>query len=238
MGYQSFQLLVMGHHKELLSQQHMHMREPDLEKLHKETFRKWFQENGEKICLEDDKRIVEDLQWLSKGPSSIAKRIKKLNYNGFKFRTKEAELHSPTQNSGVVVCSEGDVTYYDVLREILLLDYYEGRTVVLFKCDWVDMTKGKGIKEDGLGFMLVNFKHLWKTSEPYVLASQAFQVFYTPEPIEANWNVVTRTKPRHVFDMGDDDPFQVTKLYFDCEPHTSDVLETVIVDLGVCKCIA
>lgn len=153
--------------------------------------------------------INQDLHWLSKGPSSLAKRIKKFSYNGFKFRTKDVELHSPTQNSGVAVDSEGGVIYYGVLREILVLDYYEKRKVVLFRCDWVDMTRG--IKEDALGFTLVNFKHLWKTSEPYVLASQAFQVFYTPDPVEPNWNVVTRIKPRDAYDMGHDDSLQETR---------------------------
>jgi Domain of unknown function (DUF4216) len=32
--------------------------------------------------------------------------------------------------------------------------------VMLFKCDWVDVTLGRGIKKDYYGFTLVNFSYL------------------------------------------------------------------------------
>uniref|UniRef100_A0A803N585 DUF4216 domain-containing protein n=1 Tax=Chenopodium quinoa TaxID=63459 RepID=A0A803N585_CHEQI len=94
------------------------------------------------------------------------------------------------------------------------------------------MRNRRGIKEDALGFTLVNFKYLWKTNEPYVLASQAFQVFYTLDPVEPNWNVVTKIKPRDVYDMDEvalnEDNIRT---YYDSEPHINDSLETAIVDL-------
>lgn len=161
----------------------------------------------------------------------MARQMKKIVFNGFKFRIKDVEKNSPTQNSGIGVYGEGGVVYYGVLREIIQLDYYEGRKVVLLKCDWVDMRNKRGLKEDVLGFTLVNFKNLWKTNEPYVLASQAFQVFYTPDPVESNWNVVTKIKPRDVYDMDEVTLEGDTRTYFDSEPHTNESLETAIVDL-------
>ena len=58
---------------------------------------------------------------------------------------------------------------------------------MLFKCDWVDNRTGK--KEDEYKFTLVNFNHpLYpnnrETDEPFILASQAEQVWYVQDPIE------------------------------------------------------
>ena len=38
--------------------------------------------------------------------------------------------------------------------------------------------------------------------EPYVLASQASQVFYVEDVRHKDWMVVVKTKPREVFDVG------------------------------------
>ena len=53
--------------------------------------------------------------------------------------------------------------------------------------------------------------------EPYVLASQASQVFYMEDVRYKDWVVVVKTKPREVFDVGintshDDDDEVVTYL--------------------------
>ena len=79
-----------------------------------------------------------------------------------------------TQNSGVMVVSKvesyastsdnapklANITYYKRLNDIIKLNYFEEFKVVLFKCDWVDITQGRGVKEDDLVFTLVNFSHL------------------------------------------------------------------------------
>ena len=130
---------------------------------------------------------ADDFGSLSKYPSLWMKTFSKVTCNGFKFRIKKVDKNSLTQNCGVVVSAtsrEGDISYYGVLTEILELDYYGGRTVLLFRCDWVD--PNKGVKEDQFGFTLVNLKALWKTDEPFVLASQALQVFHTPDPKDKN----------------------------------------------------
>jgi len=60
-----------------------------------------------------------------------------------------------------------------------------------------------GVKRDKYGLTLVNLRAHWRTSEPFVLASQALQVFYVPESKEKNWHVVIVTKPRDLFEMED-----------------------------------
>ncbi|CAL1400210.1 unnamed protein product [Linum trigynum] len=92
-----------------------------------------------------------------------------------------------------------DITYYGVIQEIIELDYWVGKKVVLFKCDWV--SSGRGLKQDDLGFTLVNFSRRMSDKEPFILASQAQQVFYVPDPIDSQWQVVIRTQPRDLCDM-------------------------------------
>ena len=40
-----------------------------------------------------------------------------------KFRTKDSEANRKTQNNGVCVVTEGGVTYYGVLIDIIELNY-------------------------------------------------------------------------------------------------------------------
>lgn len=72
----------------------------------------------------------------------------------------------------------GHVAYYGILIDIIEINYYDSFKVVLFRCDWVDVTQGKGVKQDTLGFTLVRFSHLIHSGdrlsdEPFIFASQA-----------------------------------------------------------------
>ncbi|CAL1394710.1 unnamed protein product [Linum trigynum] len=95
-----------------------------------------------------------------------------------------------------------EVSYYGVLREILELDHWVGKKVVLFKCDWV--SSGRGLKQDDLGFILVNFAQRLRNKEPFVMASQAQQVFYVQDPIDQDWQVVIKTVSRDFYDMDEE----------------------------------
>lgn len=99
----------------------------------------------------------------------------------------------------------GDVNFYGVLTDIIELHYSKAYKFVLFKCDWADHSRGL-IERDDFGFTLVNFNHLLYTKhqitdEPFILASQANQVFYVRDPMEKDWHIVVKTKPRDVFDI-------------------------------------
>nr|CAD1822691.1 unnamed protein product [Ananas comosus var. bracteatus] len=85
----------------------------------------------------------------------------------------------------------------------------DGEEVVLFKCEWVDVTHGKGLKRDEYGFTLINFSHLIHTGEkledePFIFATQAEQVFYVEDELNPEWSTVIKFKPRDVYDMRDD----------------------------------
>lgn len=104
-------------------------------------------------------------------------------------------------------CVEKDVEYYGVLTDIIELDYHNQFKAVLFRGDWADPTEGIGVKKDDYGFRLVNFSHLTHTGqniahEPFVLSSQVQQVFYVQDPIQVQWHVAIKTKPRYIFAFG------------------------------------
>ncbi|GMI85818.1 hypothetical protein HRI_002251100 [Hibiscus trionum] len=48
---------------------------------------------------------------------------------------------------------------------------------------------------------MVNVTRKLRTQEPYVLASQAEQVYYVKDIKDSNWQVVVKTKPRDLYDL-------------------------------------
>ena len=132
-------------------------------------------------------KLTHIVRCLAQGPNNEAKWLKRYVTNGLKFQTKDSE-EDKTQNSGVSVVTEGGVTYYGALTDIIELDYFDSFKYILFKCEWVGILSEKGYKIDEFGFPLVNFKHLIHVGEklidePYVLASEASQVFYVEDKI-------------------------------------------------------
>jgi len=150
--------------------------------------------------------LSEEVKWLAKGPNTVARRFSTFVINGYKFIIEGCERQ--TQNFGVMVTSSTvrfrnkedenpdveNVTYYGVLKDIIQLDYYGHSEFVLFKCDWFES------KQDHFGLTLVNFGKLIYKSDPFVFATQVKQVYYTEDPGD-NWQVVTKTTPRDLFDV-------------------------------------
>ncbi|KAG7572325.1 hypothetical protein ISN44_As09g006960 [Arabidopsis suecica] len=95
------------------------------------------------------------------------------------------------------------LTYYGVIKEILLMDYHMFK-VPLFRCNWANT--GNGVKEED-GFTLVNL-HMNQTAylkDPFILPSQAKQVFYSREDDNSNWYVVMRAPPRGYHELETED---------------------------------
>ena len=180
-------------------------------------------------------QLSEEIKVLAMGSRDMASRFSSYIIDEVRYHTKDRELRLKTQNCGVMLKAmtssyasardinprEGDVAYYGRVIDIVELYYSHDRRYVLFKCEWIDNNNGL-IAEDEFGFTLVNFKHLlYKTehasNEPFILASQAQQVFYVQDPAEEDWNVVIKMKPRDLYglcpalpiDSGSVQPFEV-----------------------------
>ena len=99
----------------------------------------------------------------------------------------------------------------------MLLDYYTFR-IPVFYCDWASKT---GVKVDE-GFTLVNLHQGQQQfkKDPFILASQAKQVFYSRENDSSPWYVVLKAPPRgfNESDMDDENiytpsrPLDLTRL--------------------------
>jgi hypothetical protein len=152
--------------------------------------------------------LGEKLRWHAVGPVGSTLEFKRYVSNGTLFRTRDNDLGKTTQNSGVSVLAEHGPTYYGLLTRMFELQYYDGSRYVMFKCDWTNITPNRGYKKDEYGFVLVNFSHLIHTGEritddPFILSSQASQVYYIADERNPNWVVVVTTKPRDVYDIGE-----------------------------------
>jgi hypothetical protein len=95
------------------------------------------------------------------------------------------------------------VTYYGILTEIILLDY-NVFYIPVFKCHWANI--GNGIKvEDGFTLVNLHQSQVSFSKDPYILASQAKQVFYSRENDSSNWYVVMKAPPRGFHELEIDD---------------------------------
>ncbi|XP_073137452.1 uncharacterized protein [Henckelia pumila] len=188
------------HIEELKKEDHRFLNnETLLQKQHMETFSQWFSKHARG---NSSGRI----QWLAHGPRKHVTSYTGYIINGHRFHT--IDIERSTQDSGVsieadTICQSsgndyshtvGRLSYYGVIREIILLDYYSFQ-VPFFRCDWAN--PGTGIKMEDC-FTLVNLHQGIKTfeSDPFILASQAKQVFYSRDNDESNWYVLLKAPPR------------------------------------------
>ena len=86
------------------------------------------------------------------------------------------------------------VSYYGRVTDIILIDY-NVFYVPLFRCQWA--VKGNRVKiEDGFTLVNMNQSQASFASDPYILASQAKQVFYSREDESSNWYIVMKGPSR------------------------------------------
>jgi len=186
--------------------------------------------------------VTTHIKSLTRDPNFIAKRFQAFDVkNGYRFRTREYEKNVSTQNSGVMVVAKtksyasssdtrpmvGDVVYYGRIIEMVELDYCGDFKVVLFRCECVDVTQGRGIKRDRLGYKLVNFRDLIHTGhrlndEPFVLPSQVQQAIYVQDRQETEWFIPIPMKLRETYDLGEDAEDE-NVLFMDTESHIIEI---------------
>ncbi|KAA0058324.1 uncharacterized protein E6C27_scaffold409G00010 [Cucumis melo var. makuwa] len=148
------------------------------------------------------------VKWLANEPRKSA-----VSYTGFVVNGHVKSIEKSTQNNGIslqakTLCrsscrDEAEVvdmvSYYGVLTQIILLDYYVHQ-IPLFRCDWVNVSNGVRVED---GFTPVNLhqsQHQF-SKESFILASQAKQVFYSRENETSNWYVVLKAPPRRFHDL-------------------------------------
>lgn len=98
-----------------------------------------------------------------------------VNINSFYFYSKSQDDKNTVQNSGIMVIDEAFLCYFGVIEQIWEVDYTQFR-VPIFKFKWIDSKNG--MKNDELGFTLVNLDKVGYKGEPFTMVFQAKQVFY------------------------------------------------------------
>jgi hypothetical protein len=98
--------------------------------------------------------------------------------------------------------------WYGVIKRIILLDFPNGKDVVLFQCDWYDVptagrNKGRGFKKDKYGIIDIDTTRLRYLDDPYILGTQVEQVFYVKGTKNPKWSTVVRMKPISLFSIPD-----------------------------------
>jgi len=120
-----------------------------------------------------------------------------------------AESSLITQNSGVLVKgdeSTGNMDWYGVIKKIISVQFPGGKEVMMFHCDWFDVppptkNKGRGYNKDQYGIIDNYTTRLRYSDDPYIMATQAEQVFYVKHAKKSNWCSIVRIKPRNLFSM-------------------------------------
>ncbi|CAA7042316.1 unnamed protein product [Microthlaspi erraticum] len=86
------------------------------------------------------------------------------------------------------------VSYYGKVLDIILMDY-NVFYIPLFRCHWA--VKGNGVRvEDGFTLVNLNQSQVTFLKDPYILASQAKQVFYSRENETSSWYIALRCPTR------------------------------------------
>ncbi|KAL0313157.1 UNVERIFIED_CONTAM: hypothetical protein Sradi_5715000 [Sesamum radiatum] len=146
--------------------------DPIIDQIVATDFKAWFKRRVEPELqnIEDD--LLKSLYW---GPNQLVTTWSCYFVNGYNFHTEEHNIGKSTMNCGVCVKSSSytdtDIDFYGMLEEIIQLDYplIDGLQVVLFKCKWVDPTRGMNV-HPRYHLVDVNFKRMYQKDEPFILA--------------------------------------------------------------------
>ncbi|GJW56718.1 putative transposase-associated domain-containing protein [Tanacetum coccineum] len=163
-------------HKQVLKTENSGKRIAFLENEHSKYFAKWLREEVERELAIDKESVSETVSGVS---------------------VEAIDLHISKE-----VATTRQAYYYGVLQEIWVLDYHF-RQIPHFKCDWVNNKSG-GVKRDKIGYTLVDLNNLGHKVDPFVLGSQALQVFYVKNPVDKKLSIVFRIPLKNYKDTYDE----------------------------------
>ena len=203
-------------HKSYLRKVNPKENERSLANEHKNTFSTWLKEQVRKELQDSSQCISDRLRSLAYGPNFNASLYSAYVINGCTFYTRDQDENSTMQNSGITLEVEAvhfasakdnnpvycKMQYYGFIEEIYELHYHDF-AIPLFRCKWVDNQTGVAIDE--LGFTVVNFMKQGYKEDPFILASQAKQVFYVSDPADKRKSIVITPRSRHEIDDFEDD---------------------------------
>ncbi|KAM6586702.1 hypothetical protein CsatA_009307 [Cannabis sativa] len=183
---------------------------------HRQTFIGWLRNTIIAKLNEPNHGVSDVLSRIALGPTFAVAKHEAYIVRGKRFHTKSRDDAREVQNSGIRIVAEtmhfasakdrnpvlGTMTYYGVIEEIWELNYFAFR-IPLFKCSWVD--NNVGVKTDELGFTLVDLSKRGSKNDPFIMPSQAAQVFYISDPANDKWSIVLSTPERRFLETEEDE---------------------------------
>ncbi|XP_028109189.1 uncharacterized protein LOC114307934 [Camellia sinensis] len=159
--------------------------------------------------MEESSEATDELWSLANGPNLLVKEYSSCIINSSRFHTRDLDNRRTSQNSGVL--TQGDHEgklhdFYGHLSKVLEFDYICDKKVVLFQCEWYNTgnTGRNRIIRFDTYCTSIDVTSRWYQSDPFILPSQAKQVFYLNDTkLGEPWNVVQRVQHRGVFDVPD-----------------------------------
>ncbi|XP_022032115.1 uncharacterized protein LOC110933189 [Helianthus annuus] len=203
----------VNEHKKILRLTHLRKSDNWYAKQHNEGFSAWLKKKVEETYGEPN--VDKTVERLGIGPDFRVISYQGYDINGYTFYTKNQDDKSVTQNSGVTqIASRTNVdqmtiakeSYYGVIQEIWELSY-SSFTIPLFRSKWVN--NRTGVNVDEYGFTLVDLTTDGYKSEPFILATQATQVFFVKDPCKPRYHIVLQGKRRilGVDDVDDEEEY-------------------------------
>lgn len=177
----------------------------NLEQRQKQLFPNWFKSRVRLLYDQGSSMVNIELLALAEGPILRTIQYTGCILNGVKWLVKHIDRNRTTQNSGVMTPGSHDgedCCFYGSLTSVVKVQFMRGYKVFLFKCLWYNTNiKGKKVVQN-YHLKSVNINTHWYDNDPYVLATQANQVFYLDDPkLGHPWKVVQRIQPRHVWNV-------------------------------------
>ncbi|XP_060671815.1 uncharacterized protein LOC132803254 [Ziziphus jujuba] len=170
-------------------------------------FPQWFEQRIKYFSRCKYPMVTDELYSLAYGPDYGIRSYSGCVVNGVRYRTKVRDDRCVTQNCGIWVVGDHDgesCDFYRVIEDILVLDYRSKHSVVLFRCAWFDTNVKKKKMITEFQITSINVTSYWYKNDPFVLASQAKQVFYVDDyKMGQHWKVVRKVHHRHLWDFPD-----------------------------------
>ena len=129
------------------------------------------------IELRESENLSRDFFSLAMGPLFDIHCYNWCIVGGLRFHTSKLNSQRTTQNNGLMVIDESDVSgsgdnnFYDVWEKVLHVQYLFERNVWLFKCWWYDTNVNKSQRTHvELEYKSFNTSRFWSAEELVILA--------------------------------------------------------------------
>ncbi|XP_062112678.1 uncharacterized protein LOC133823844 [Humulus lupulus] len=221
-------ILINSEHLQEIKQKYP---DGDHDRLHRKNFRSWFHKKIYDLHKLGSLDNGDELLALASGSDHLSTFYQGCIVNGVRFIAHDRDKKRTTQNSGVSAAGTEGFNFYGTLEEVVILSFTGAYSVALFRCKWFNTNPRmkKTVIENNVTSINVNGE--WYKDEPYILATQAKQVFYLDDLLRGrDWKVVEDVNHRQIWDIKDNSDEVNDVIDVVHETSSSNFLLTV--DLG------